>query len=535
MKKRVIALIVLMIILVTGTCSAATYTLPEKMFNQLTIGSGLKGTFTVTAEGEKFKTPFMDSITDAEMYIRGIRSGEDLHYYLFQSNEKEEQSAFSELYRKDGVYYFRSDMVQGKVLEFPVASQIIEAFFPAKGENGSASSFIANILSLSESVRKDKWDPVLLRYQKELEMWLADFTVTADTVKMESGLSALDFTYEIPFSSVIDEIVTLYGRFAADDDVIALLDTVMSAEEKAVYINSNLLYFYLEALKALNIDRPVRMSKRVSAMGELLLFSLELPLDEKTSGYSGLKIEKTDQLTVFTLRKTGKLIVLATPELKKLQQTSFEQSVWAAVIAEPEDGKKNSNFSLRIDIKKKNEVYEKDEKTHEIDHYDITAVQDISYLPTDADLSLIPEFEQANLSLEFHYSSKYAQNSATTLEVEAELKQGENRIQVKSKLKTAAPWLFMPFELLDPIQVGTEKEDVLLPYLTDWISNAKSMIRHTDAEEAEPTPEPEAEPAPEAEADTGESEPAENPEAEPLPEDEGADAETAPLETSEQE
>ena len=165
MKKRLVALIALMIILVTGTCSAATYTLPEKMYNQLAIGSGLKGTFTVTAEGEKFETPFMESITDAEMYIRGIRSGDDLHYYIFQSNEKEEQSAYSELYRKDGVYYFRSDMVQGKVLQFPVASQIIEYFFPPKGENGSASSFVANILALPENVRKDKWDPVLLRYE----------------------------------------------------------------------------------------------------------------------------------------------------------------------------------------------------------------------------------------------------------------------------------------------------------------------------------------------------------------------------------
>ncbi len=535
MKKKVIALIVLMIILVTGTCSAATYTLPEKMYNQLVIGSGLKGIFKVTAEGEKFKTPFMESITDADMSIRGIRSGEDIHYYVFQSNEKEEQSAFSELYRKDGVYYFRSDMVQGKVLQFPVASQIIEFFLPPKGENGSASSFIANILALPESDRKEKWDPVLLRYQKELEMWLADFTVTADTAKLESGLSALDFTYEIPFDNVIDEIVTLYGRIASDAEAIALLDTVMSAEEKAVYANGNLLYFYLEALKAMNIDRPVRMSKRVSAMGEVLRFSLELPLDEKTSGYKGLKIDKVDQLTVFTLTKTGELIVAAVPEIDKLKQSSFEQSVWIARIKENEDGKENKNFALRIDIKKTNEVYEKDEKTHEINHYDITATADTSYLPEDADLSALPEFEQATISLDLHYSSKYAQNSATTLEVSGEFLQGENKMQVTGKLKTAQPWLFMPFELLDPIQVGMDKDIVLMPYLTDWISNAKSMIRHEDSEsEPEPSPEPESapetEPVPEAENETEEQ-----PETEPLENEEESNAETAPIDASEQE
>ena len=62
------------------------------------------------------------------------------------------------------------------------------------------------------------------------------------------------------------------------------------------------------------------------------------------------------------------------PEIEKLKQTSFEQSLWIASIGETETGKDNGNFALRIDIKKTNEVYEKDEKTHEINHYDVTAV-----------------------------------------------------------------------------------------------------------------------------------------------------------------
>ena len=94
--KRFICILTMMIVLAMGTCQAATYTLPEKMYNQLAIGSGLKGSFYLTAEGEKFRTPFLDAVTDAEWMLRGIRSGEDLHYYLFQSNEQEEQSLKSE-------------------------------------------------------------------------------------------------------------------------------------------------------------------------------------------------------------------------------------------------------------------------------------------------------------------------------------------------------------------------------------------------------------------------------------------------------
>ena len=515
MKRRFVSMIVLMIILVSASCHAATYTLPEKMYNQLSIGSGLKGSFTISAEGEKFRTPFINAITDAEWSIRGIRSGEDLHYYVFQTNEKEQQSAISELYRKDGVYYFRSDMVQGKILAFPVLSQIIASAFPETGEDGSASSFIAKIISIPEKVKKEKWDPVLQRYQNQLELWLADFTVTADTVKMDNGLSALDFSYEIPMENVNTEIVKLYGEFSSDAEVTALLDTVMSDEEKKIYMNSDLMYFYLDALQSLQSGKTVRMSKRVSAIGDLLRFSLELPLDERTTGYSSIDIQNVNQLTVITLRKTGEDTVLAFPEKSVMQQKNYEQSIWySRVSKDPEKGK--DNLSVRIDIRKTNEAYEKDEKTHETDHYDITVQQDTAYLPSETDLSLLPEFVKAEISVELHYSSKYAQNSATTLDINAEARQSDSRMRIQGKLKTAAPWLFMPFEVIDPIQIGTEKTKVLEPYLTDWISNAASMIHHSETENTEENNQ--------TEAPANEKESSENPE-----------AETSPLDVPEQE
>ena len=481
MKKRVISVIVLLIVFVTGSCHAAGYTLPEKMNNQLSIGSGLKGSFSVSAEGEKFATPFLNTVTDAEWAVRGIRSGEDLHYYVFQTNDREEQTALSEVYRKDGVYYLRSDMVQGKILAFPVLSQILASLFPESGENGSASSFIANIIKLPENIRKDKWEPVLQKYQNQLELWLAEFTVTADTVKMENGLSALDFSYEIPMDSIYEQSVRLIGEFTKDPEVTALLDTVMTDEEKKTYLNGNLLYFYLDALHTLQIDQPVKMSKRVSAIGDVLRFRLELPLDERTTGYQSVDIETIEKLTVITIRKTGQIMVAAFPETEKLKQPSFEQSVWFARLnADPE--KEKDNIAVRIDIVKKNETYEKDEKTHEINHYDIKIRQDTKYLPAESDLSMLPEYTAMDISLDLHYSSKYAQNSATTLEIGAEILQGDSTMNVQGKFKTAAPWLFMPFEIIDPVPVGTDKETVFDPYMTDWISNAASMIHHNDPE-----------------------------------------------------
>ncbi len=517
MKKRVISVIILLIVIVTGNCHAAGYTLPEKMNNQLSIGSGLKGSFSVSAEGEEFGTPFLNAITDAEWTVRGIRSGDDLHYYVFQTNDREEQTALNELYRKEGIYYFRSDMVQGKILAFPVLSQILASLFPEKGENGSASSFIANIIQLPENIRKDKWEPILQKYQNQLELWLAEFTVTADTVKMENGLSALDFSYEIPMDSIYEQSVRLIGDFIKDPEVTALLDTVMTDEEKTTYLNGNLLYFYLDALHALQIDQPVKMSKRVSAIGDVLRFRLELPMDERSTGYQAIDIETIEQLTVITIRKTGQIMVAAFPAAEKLKQQAFEQSVWFARLnADPE--KEKENIALRIDIAKTNETYEKDEKSHEINHYNIKVTQDTEYLPADSDLSLLPDYKDMDISIDLHYSSKYAQNSATTLEIDTGIRQGGSTLNIRGKFKTAAPWLFMPFEIIDPVPVGTDKETILDPYITDWISNAASIIRHNAAEN-------------EAAAEVMETAP-ENEQTHDVPETEG---ETAPLDVPDHE
>ena len=479
MRKSIISLIALILAMITCTCQAASYTLPEKMSNQLAIGSGLKGTFTITSEGEKFSTPFLKAVSDADFSIRGISSGKDFHYYIFQTDEKENQSAVSELYRRDGICFFRSDMVQGKILALPTIGQYIEAIFPATGENGSSSSFVSGIISLPEEERKDKWDPVLNRYQNELELWLADFMFQHNTVKLDSGLSALDFTYEIPIEKVTDKIIDLYGEITSDAEASALLSSVMSSEERQIFANGNLLYFYQEALKSLDLEQPIRMNKRVSAMGDLLRFRLELPLDERTTGYRSLEIETVDQITLYTIRNEKKLLILSIPGTDTLKQKTYEQTVWYACIntEEGQNGIKD-NRALRFHIKKTNETHEEEEKTHETDHYSIIVQQDTSFLPEDTDLNLLPEYEDASIEINLHYSSKFAQNSATTLDITADIQQGTSSIKAEGTLKTAAPWLFMPFEVIDPIETGTKKEEVLIPYLTDWISNASSMIRH---------------------------------------------------------
>ena len=93
-----------------------------------------------------------------------------------------------------------------------------------------------------------------------------------------------------------------------------------------------------------------------------------------------------------------------------------------------------------------------------------------------------------------------------------------SEVMIDGKLKTAAPWLFMPFEITDPVEIGPEHPEITEAYGTDWVSNAPSLIHHTESTEAET--EAPATDAPETEPENSEEQDAsDTAEAAPLPED----------------
>ena len=72
MKKVCLILMILVLTLTTCFATAATYTLSEKMGKQLEVGSGLKGSFTVHAEGSSELMTLLKNLNDREIQIRSI-------------------------------------------------------------------------------------------------------------------------------------------------------------------------------------------------------------------------------------------------------------------------------------------------------------------------------------------------------------------------------------------------------------------------------------------------------------------------------
>ena len=491
MKKRIICIIIGLLLSLSGTAFSATYTLPEKMQNQLAIGSGLKGSFTVTSEGELSESPFLKVFSDATYDLRGMASGHDLHYYLFQENNGN-QTNIAELYRKDGSYYFRSDMVHGKILCLSGFSAYLDSMLPDKGENPTLSSALLSYLSLPEDTKEKQWKPIFSKYENSLEMWLHDFTAQAEVVKQDNGSSAFDFSYIIPIEEVKNKLVSLFSEFAADAELQALLDTIMTSELKELYLNGALSYFYQEAVNSLNIQSDIKLSKRVSALGDLINSKLILPLDRKITGYDTLTIENSNGYSVYQLEGSDKTLVLGIPSIDLLNEHEYEKSIWISRIDNGKpDNAENENFSVRADIKKTFSQYnDEEDKSHQNEHYTVKICQDLTWLPDAHKDDEFAEWHDIDAELDIHYHSKYSQNSATTLEIKADFKQNDSTLSIDGKVKTAAPWLFMPFEVSDPIEIAPDHPEITEEYLTDWISNAASMIQHVDPLKTETESEP---------------------------------------------
>ena len=77
------------------------------------------------------------------------------------------------------------------------------------------------------------------------------------------------------------------------------------------------------------------------------------------------------------------------------------------------------------------------------------------------------------LSAELHYSGKNAQTSATTLEIDSQFNYGEDQLQLKAKVKTAATWDIVLFDTPESISIFSMNEKELQTMLTEFLSMGK--------------------------------------------------------------
>ena len=479
MKRWICGLICLMMVFAfADSLAAITYTLPEKMVKQLDIGSGLKGNLTIHAEGNDPVILSLQPFQDVELQLRSLKSGEETHGYLYQAGAEEQQIGLTELYQTPEKSFFRSDLLPGEVFSFPETAQLLDLLQKPAGGNPAFLSALYRWMRIPAEEQKALLDPLTEKLSGALEIWIAQFAAVSEVRTLENGTSALDLTYSIPMKELKQEMVLLLKQMTASAEGQALLDRILTEEQKAVFANANLDYFYSAALNALENDYDLTFTRTVSTLGTTLSSIMELPLDENRLKYQSLVIEEHDGLTSYTLRNEEQLLtVMMGSGINWNEISSF--SAWIILRPNPDTGKdaKAEYHAWRVDLGHRTEVSSDEEsRDHQRDEWKLLVERDVSRLPEGENPALYPEEVPVNLEVNLHFFSKYSQSSPTTLEFDARLTKDQFDLSVKGQVKTASPWFFAPFDTQNAKDLTQMTEEQLNVKLAELLASASEQL-----------------------------------------------------------
>ncbi len=523
MKRKVYVAFLCMLLVICCTLSslaAVDYTLPEKLSKQLSVGSGLKGKFTITAEGND---PFVLALVpflDTELQLRGLTFEGESHYYVYQDAGDEIQRGLTEFYVKNDQLYIRSDMVPGQILCLPEAGKLLDMLTKSEGENPAFASFLMNINRQGKAGAESTWEPMVERLTKKMELWIARFEVASVEQTAENG-TVSELNYTIPMAELKKEILVLLKEIRQDGDLMTALKNVMTEEQQEIYLADNLDYFFTEALNSLKDDFDVVISRKVSALGEDLSSSIELPLDrDRFGGYDSLNITSSGKTLTIILKNENQIVHLVTDD-GLFPEKKDNRTWWYMTYPNTEmDSSSRIRSALKINFSSSSEIsVDEDEKSHQNDRYVLTAERDVSRLPEEEDGSAYPEQVPFRCEVTLHYSSKYAQSSPTSLEINAALDMENIRLNISGTLKSASPWIFSPFDTTGArnlMEMTTEEKNLLL---AEFLAGAsEQLIRLSPEEERTAGPETEAAAGP---AEASDTEAGGNQEVEPMPANDG--------------
>ena len=477
MKKWICAMLCIVIMMAELPAFAAiSYTLPQKMEKQLAIGSGLKGSFCFQGKGDNPLLNFLPFLQNAEIQIQGLRSGDEFHYSFYQETEQGGKTGLTELYGKEGQVFLRSDFLPDEIYMIPEIEKLTDALFRSDGGNPSFASALVRWMQMDSAQKDGLLTPVTEMLSREIEIWLASYADVSEVRTLENGTSVVDLSYHIPMMDLKTEIVNLLKLVLQDEQGQALIDSIFHEEQKNIYANAELDYFYEDALAALDNGFDIQYTRTVSTIGQPVSGLLELPLDEGKMGFSSLEIEESSGMISYTLRNDeGYYTVLMNREsnFTNLDDTS----IWFYMRRLSAENDREETHALRIDILHTSELSTDEEsREHQTDRWMLKAESDFTKLPEGENSELYAQEKPITLDFSLHYYSRSSQSSPTTLDIEAQLEANDYSLTLSAKFKTASPWEFKPFNYDGAVDLLTLTNEERIQKWSQWLASATEQI-----------------------------------------------------------
>ncbi len=491
--KRILTIVLCIAMMISNTALADELKLSTKLQRQMQHdGNGEKGILTISGNADAADYPLISVIQNAEYNILRNASGDQWHIVFYQAEKDDEgkelrQFNKTELYRGDQAMFFRSDFLPNEVFQLPEEISMILPDEMKGQENPSLNSILLSVMNLNEASRQ-KQDSAIEKYSRILDKWIDGFQGIPQQIRAEDGSMLMKLNCIVPAEEVCREIAELVITAAADPEMESFFSQIMTEEQKAVYLNPNLGYYYMEALAGTAIRGDIQYTRVKTALGQTVSKELILPVNPDIIGYETLKIRNSGESQSWTLQGEKGTIQIIIPDNIEtiLESAEFEFNV-RYIRINPDRNSEEANLALSMQISKKSEISfdQEKEKNHEIVTYTTKIRRDTSSLPEGfADTDIDP-FDDLTAELILHYSGKSGPNASTKLETALKLIQGEMELQAEGEIKTTSTWPFVPFDTTDALSLDKLSENEKTAAGMRLLKNANEAIVRKNPESAE--------------------------------------------------
>ena len=488
--KKMFCFILMMILVLFAfyPACAELYTLPQRMYKQLFVGSGLSGSFVIHGNADSARYPFLNSIENSEYEISGMNAEGFLHYHIYQSNNDEDRNIIAAILGCDGQYFLQSDFLEADSYTLPTADEVISSLFDVHGQNTAVFSSLMKILLSSgdDSAKVPDTAPL----ENQIDLWLSAFSPETSISRDSQSGPRLTQSFTIPVESMYNTVTELIRFVCNNDSAMSALRAALSEQQIDLYFNPDLAYYYLDAMNHLDLHGNIIYEKTVSTMGDMIESSLTLPLDESKTKYSFITIQNNDQRKNIRISGEKGTFILDMPLSFSVKEKEFSEQIHFVYILSDSADK---NLALNISISKTHEEHTDPEETikYETDFFRIHAVQDVAVLPDDISSELIPDVDPLDIEAEFQFSGKaQLYSSPTALDISIKVLQGLYHYDITGNVITVSPtkmhenfaWSFTPVKTDQSVSAGAFTKTDFLQMLSDWIKHANEGIVRTPEE-----------------------------------------------------
>ena len=237
----------------------------------------------MSISGDAEWAQLLSPLDGAELEVRAIQKDGRTQYRLY-ALKGEDMVGLTRLFSENNTVYLASDLLPDTILRLSTGGDLINLL--TGGREGDAPNWYSaaeKLLNIPESTWKEKWAPVMERYEKELEMWLETFA-SAPSVKRDGDTATVLARYDVTSDGLKAQMKAMWHEALADEELQTLLVDQLTEAQRLAYMNPGLQWYYDALVDSLQLGDGVVLEREMTTKGEVVASSVTLPLDKVPGG-----------------------------------------------------------------------------------------------------------------------------------------------------------------------------------------------------------------------------------------------------------